>query len=71
MGTSVDTAPLFAMSADIDVKDDIKLPVVLLFHIEGVKLMTEFSKYPNLIVRMAEKVGNPSRLFSLLFYLIS
>lgn len=47
------------MSADTNYKNDIKIPIVLLFYKESVKLIFEYMKYPNLIVRLAEKVGNP------------
>lgn len=75
VGSSGETAQLFAMSADAEYKNEIKIPIVLIFYKESVKLMNEYIKYPNLIVRLSEKVGNPCKFlferFIIKFFFIS
>uniref|UniRef100_A0A914CHU7 PA domain-containing protein n=2 Tax=Acrobeloides nanus TaxID=290746 RepID=A0A914CHU7_9BILA len=63
IGSSVDHSPVFAMSADNNIPDDIEIPVMFLFHKESQKLLNQKMKFPTMKVRLAEKVANPGFLF--------
>lgn len=63
MGTSVESSLPFAMSGDTNVEDDIKIPVVFLFHREGRKLIQEVENDPNIIIRISGRCARPQFIF--------
>ncbi|VDK69408.1 unnamed protein product [Litomosoides sigmodontis] len=63
VGTSIDVLPPFAMSGDQTIKDDIVIPVVFLYNKEGLAFMDHIIHYPNALVRLSDRLSNPSYLF--------
>jgi mannosidase alpha-like ER degradation enhancer 3 len=57
--SSFATSPLFSMSGDLSVEDDIKIPVVLLFNLEAQKLLNHHFKKP-VVIRMGKNPINPA-----------
>lgn len=53
------------MSADNNSLGQNKIPVVFLFHLEGQKLLNQHLTHSTMIVQIAEKVHNPSKLIFL------
>ncbi|KAL3990121.1 Glycosyl hydrolase 47 family protein [Acanthocheilonema viteae] len=63
IGTSIDLLPPFAMSGDQTIKDDIVIPAVFLYNKEGLAFMEHIVHYPNSLVRLSDRLSNPSYLF--------
>ncbi|EJD75564.1 Edem3 protein [Loa loa] len=63
IGTSIDVLPPFAMSGDQTIKDDIVIPAVFLYNKEGLAFMEHIVHYPNALVRLSDRLSNPSYLF--------
>uniref|UniRef100_A0A0R3RFW5 PA domain-containing protein n=1 Tax=Elaeophora elaphi TaxID=1147741 RepID=A0A0R3RFW5_9BILA len=63
VGTSIDVLPPFAMSGDQTIKDDIVIPAVFLYNKEGLAFMEHIVHYPNALVRLSDRLSNPSYLF--------
>ncbi|MCP9263341.1 Arginine kinase [Dirofilaria immitis] len=63
VGTSIDVLPPFAMSGDQTVKDDIVIPAVFLYNKEGLAFIEHILHYPNALVRLSDRLLNPSYLF--------
>ncbi|VDM92921.1 unnamed protein product, partial [Onchocerca ochengi] len=63
IGTSIDTLPPFAMSGDQTIKDDIIIPAIFLYNKEGLAFMEHIVRYPNALVRISDRLSNPSLLF--------
>uniref|UniRef100_A0A914Y341 PA domain-containing protein n=1 Tax=Panagrolaimus superbus TaxID=310955 RepID=A0A914Y341_9BILA len=61
--SSFATAPLFSMSGDLAVEDDIKIPVVLLFSIEVQKLLNHHFKKP-VVLRLGKNPINPALIIT-------
>lgn len=62
IGSSAEGSPPFAMSGDNSVEDDIRIPVVFLFHKEGVALLEHLRRFPTSLVRISDRIANPSIL---------
>lgn len=63
VGTSIDELPPFAMSGDQTIKDDIVIPAVFLYNMEGLIFMEHLLHYPNALIRLSDRLANPSYLF--------
>uniref|UniRef100_A0AC34FLJ6 PA domain-containing protein n=1 Tax=Panagrolaimus sp. ES5 TaxID=591445 RepID=A0AC34FLJ6_9BILA len=61
--SSFATAPLFSMSGDLSVEDDIKIPVVLLFNLEVQKLLNHHFKKP-VVIRLGKNPINPALIIT-------
>ncbi|TKR80956.1 hypothetical protein L596_014921 [Steinernema carpocapsae] len=56
--------PFFAMSGgESDDPSDIRIPVVMLFNLDGKTLLRQVKEFASLRVRVAELVGNPAYFF--------
>uniref|UniRef100_A0A915BGC4 alpha-1,2-Mannosidase n=1 Tax=Parascaris univalens TaxID=6257 RepID=A0A915BGC4_PARUN len=62
IGSSADGSPPFAMSGDNSMEDDIRIPVVFLFHKEGVALLEYLRRFPTSLARISDRIINPSIL---------
>lgn len=51
------------MSGDHSIKDDIVIPALFLYNKEGLALMEHIVHYPNALVRLSDRLSNPSYLF--------
>ncbi|KHN83235.1 ER degradation-enhancing alpha-mannosidase-like protein 3 [Toxocara canis] len=67
VGSSAESSAPFAMSGDNSVEDDIEIPVVFLFHKEGTTLLEHLRRYPRSVVRISDRLTNPSVLIERFF----
>uniref|UniRef100_A0AC35UFL3 Alpha-1,2-Mannosidase n=1 Tax=Rhabditophanes sp. KR3021 TaxID=114890 RepID=A0AC35UFL3_9BILA len=64
--SSFDTGYAFAMAKDVENTNEEKviIPVIFLFHAEATKLLVEYSKNKNIVVRLGNRFSNPIHVFT-------
>lgn len=55
--------PPFAMSAGDDTTDDITIPAVFLYNVEGLVILRHLIAHQNTVVRLSDRVADPRHLF--------